>query len=495
MAILLGIDLGTSSVKTMLAHSNGSIVGVEKADYDVMIPQVGYAEQCAEGWWMSLIDALKRLREKHPEEYSEIECIGFSGQMHGLVVIDDKQQEIRPSIIWLDQRSKKQVSEIEMQLGLDFVKEVLHNRASTGFALPSLLWLQEHEPENFSRVHSVISPKDYIRMKMIGRVACEYSDASATLMLDVKNRKWAQELLEKLNLPTHIFPELYSSTEIAGGITAECAELTGLLEGTPVVYGCGDQMAQSLGNGNISEGSVTSNIGTGGQISAYSNEDKYDPELRLNSFCHAVNNAYTIFGATLCAGMSLAWLKNEILKIDDYDTVFELAKEVEPGSGGLIFLPYLAGERTPHMDADAKGLFFGLALGQDRGNLIRAVLEGVLFSLKDSMELLEGLGIPCDTVIASGGGAQNPVWLQMQADIFDKEITVSNVQEQACLGACILAGIGAGIFDDCTHACTEMVSFSTVVYRPQRDVVDKYNEAYSTYKELYMQTSHLMKAK
>lgn len=491
MSVLLGIDLGTSSVKAMIAHSDGRIVGIEKMEYEVLIPQNGYAEQTADSWWRALLMVLRKLRNKYAEDYRQIECVGYSGQMHGLVMLDNQNREIRPSIIWLDQRSARQTDKIQRTLGIEFVRRVLHNRIYSGFSLPSLLWVRENEPENFGRIRKIVFPKDYVRLQMTGIVGSDHSDASASLMYDMEKCKWSVKLADHLGIPPEIFPQLGHSTEIAGYITKECAALTGLRQGLPVVYGSGDQMAQSVGNGVICPEIVTSNIGTGGQISACVPDNIYDPNLRLNSFCHAVDNATTVCGATLCAGMSLSWAKR-IFGIEDYDQVFALAQQIPPGSEGLIYLPYLTGERTPHMDPHAKGMFFGLSLGMDVRHFIQAVLEGVVYSLKDSLTLMENLGIHCDKVIASGGGAQSKVWLQMQADILGKNIHVNQVQEQACLGACMLAGIGVGVFASSRESSNKMVKLKEEVFRPNPDNIRVYKQAYEVYRELYQQNKELM---
>lgn len=485
MRILLGIDLGTSSVKAMLADSGGRVFNTVKKNYEVSIPQSGYAEQDPILWWDALTGILRLLEKGNPREFQKIAAVGFSGQMHGLVLVDRDKKPLRPAIIWLDQRSGPQAALIEKELGPDRIKRVLQNRIFSGFAFPSLLWVREHEPAVFRKIDAILFPKDYIRLRMTGAAAVEKTDASASLLVNIGRGDWAWDIIETFSLEKAVFPQIFESSEVAGHITEKCAKETGLPPGIPVVYGCGDQMAQSIGNGVIREGWLTSNIGSGGQIAAYLNQNRYDNELRLHSFCHAVNRGYTLFGATLCAGMSVNWLANKVLHIDDYNRLTKMAGAINPGSEGLVYLPYLSGERSPHMRTDLKGMFYGLALGHDDRHFVRAVMEGVTFSLKDALGLMEGMGITGEKIIAAGGGALDDVWLQMQADILDKEVYINRVGEQACLGACILSGIGTGIFENAEEACRRMVSLQDKVYKPNAETRRIYQNNYEIYKTLY----------
>ena len=492
MSVILGIDLGTSSVKAMLLDSVKGVISVESSPYEVSIPFEGYAEQNPETWWLETKQVLGRLRDKNEQEFNEIQAVGFSGQMHGIVVADCERTPLRPAILWLDQRSRKELESINSVLDFREMGEIFRNRAFTGFAFPSLMWLKEHEPEVLLKAGAVLMPKDYIRFRMTGNLASDVTDASATALFDTAKRDWAFGIIKKFGLPEKIFPVCKESMEVAGTVTRQCHEECGLKEGIPVVYGSGDQMAQSIGNGVFREGEVISNIGTGGQISAYIKEAKYDRELRTHTFCHALDKAYTIYGATLCSGMSLNWLKNKVLGIEDFNSMSHMAQEIDPGCRGLIFLPYLSGERTPHMNPSAKGMFFGLSLCQDRRYLTRAVMEGVTFSLRDSLTIFEELGIQCETVIASGGGSHSDVWLQIQADVFNKKVKVCEVDEQACLGACILAGTGCGIFNSIEEAARRFVSFREKVYEPIPEHVGLYEKQYRVFRELYVANERFM---
>ena len=492
MTSILGIDIGTSSIKAMLLDINEGVIGTESKDYDVMIPKLNYAEQDPELWWESLLDVLKRLKEKYTVSYKNIQSIGFSGQMHGLVVVDKDGNSIRPAILWNDQRSEVECQRLKEIIGKKDMREILHNRIFTGFSCASLLWLKEHEPDNFQKIDKIMQPKDYIRYKMTGIIGAEVSDASATLMFDIGKRDWAWAIIQKCGFPTNIFPKCHESTTVQGTITRECSLKTGISETAKAVYGMGDQQAQSIGNGAIREGLIVSNIGTGAQISTYSNTDNYDRELRIHTFCHGFNKAYTIYGAILNGGMSLKWLKNNVLHDESFEHMSELATEVEPGSDGMIYLPYLTGERTPHMNPNAKAVFFGMQLGHEEKHFARAVMEGVTFALKDSLEIFDEMGIKSEKIIASGGGSASHIWLQIQADIFNKEVMVCQVSEQACLGACIGAGVGCGLIGSVEEGCDRFVEYSERTYFPQKDVVKKYGLYYERFKQLYRCTECLL---
>lgn len=493
MAMILGIDVGTSGIKAMLLDTEKGVTAVHAKSYEVDIPRLGYAQQDPQMWWNSLLEVLDWLHIHFRDEYEKISAVGYSGQMHGLVLVGENGEPLCPAIIWLDQRAEKQMEEIYSTYTEAEMGRLLCNRVSSGFAFPSLLWIKENEPEIFSKVKKILSPKDYLRFKMTGNIGGEVTDASATGMFSTAKRDWAWELLERFDLPKEIFPPVAESSDIAGAISRDCAKRTGLPQGIPVVYGAGDQQAQSIGNGVIRPGRVISNIGTGGQISAFFSKPVYDRKLRTNTFCHAIKGAYTIYGATLCSGMSMNWIKNKILGIEDYGTINELAGAAGPGSEGLLYLPYLSGERTPHMNPGAKGVFFGMTLAHGPGHFLRSVMEGVTYSLKDCMEILEELGAEASSVIASGGGASSRLWLQIQADIFEKPVYVSKVKEQACLGACILAGAGASILPSVEEGCRRFALLEDEVFLPQRENQGVYRRGYEKYRELYKRLKDLMK--
>lgn len=492
MSVILGIDLGTSSVKAMLLDSCQGVLGVEASKYDVRIPEEGYAEQEPLKWWEETKKIILKLKDRYGEAFQNIKAVGFSGQMHGIVLTDEKGSPLRPAILWLDQRSKRELEQIHEKMDFDKMGSIFKNRVYTGFGFPSLLWIKEHEPEILRKTKAVMMPKDFIRYKMTGKTASDVTDASSTTVFDTAKRTWAYDVIEEFGLPKDIFPPCGEPMDIAGYVTKECEKECGLQAGIPVVYGAGDQQAQSIGNGIYEEGKIICNIGTGGQISAYVKNPVYDRQLRTHTFCHPIDKGYTIFGATLCSGMSLKWLKDKILQVEDFDRLSRMAGEILPGSEGLIYLPHLTGERTPHMNPCAKGMFAGLILGHDRRHMVRAVMEGVTMSLKDSLSIFKELGIKCDTIIASGGGANSHEWLQMQADIFGKNVIVCEVSEQACLGACILAGVGTGIFDSMKQAIKKFVAFRDKVYEPDEQNQRLYEQQYERFRTLYKNNKEWM---
>lgn len=488
MPVILGIDVGTSSVKAMLLETEQGPIAVRSREYEVSIPGPGFAEQDPRTWWNALKEALAQLRTEEPVAYGAIAAVGLSGQMHGLVLVDERGEPVRPAILWLDRRSGPQLEEIRRRIPEAEMGEVFRNQVSAGFAFPSLLWVREHEPDALARAAALLCPKDYIRLKLTGRAGAEVVDASSTCLFATARRDWAWDIIDRFQLPRRLFPHAAESMETAGTVTRACAEETGLPAGVPVIYGSGDQPAQSIGNGVFTEGRLISNIGTGGQISAFVREPVYDPVLRTNTFCHAIPGGYTIFGATLCAGMSLNWAKNKVFHLEDYRQVNREAEAVPPGAEGLIYLPYLSGERTPHMDPDAKGMFFGLTLAHERGHFLRAVMEGVAYSLRECLDLLRELGVDAETVIASGGGASSPLWCQIQADVFQKLVQVCTVAEQACLGACILAAAGTGLLPTVEEACRRFVTLDSRIYEPDPVRQEIYDAGFETYRELYLKT-------
>lgn len=492
MRTILGIDLGTSSVKAMLFDAEQGVIAVRAEEYGVDIAHPGWAQQSPALWWESLVRVLRWLESHYREAYRSVCAVGYSGQMHGMVLTDAKGQPVRPAVIWLDQRAGRQLEEIGAALSEEDMGNVFCNRVSSGFAFPSLLWVREQEPEIFARAAHFLSPKDYIRYKMTGEIGAEVVDASSTTLFATGERDWAWEVIDRFHLPPQLFPKVHESADIAGTVTVQCEAQTGLPAGIPVIYGSGDQPAQSIGNGVIGPGRIISNIGTGGQISAFSSRPAYDKKLRTNTFCHAIRDAWTIFGATLCSGMSLSWAKNKVFRVGSYEEINAAVAAVSPGADGLIYLPYLSGERTPHMNPDARGVFFGMTLGQEQGHFLRAVMEGVTYSLRDCLGILQELGVDAPEIIASGGATASPQWMQMQADILGKPVRVSRVKEQACLGSCLLAAVGTGVLPSLEEACGRFAVMDERVYLPDAANADVYREGYDTYRRLYERLWDLM---
>jgi len=487
MDYLLGIDIGTSGTKGVLMDREGKIYARAGREYSIDIPQPDWAEQDPKIWWEATIRAAREVIKESEINPQQIRGIGLSGQMHGTVFLDRNLQPFRPAIIWADQRSSSQCELIYQKIGKERLAELTGSPVATGFMCSTLLWMKENQPETYNKIYKVVLPKDYIRYRLTGNLGTEVTDASSTLLLDVKRRCWSEELLNVLGLPSEILPgEVHESQEVAGYLLADVAKDTGLLEGIPVVYGGGDQSMQAVGNGVIRPGILSSTIGTAGQLFITMDKFIYDPKLRIHTFCHVMPDSYHLLGAILCAGLSLKWLRENILHTPDSYRVFDKeVDKIKAGSEGIIFLPYLLGERSPYMNPRAKGVFFGISLKHHRVHMIKAIMEGVVFALKDCLEVFEELGIKIERVIASGGGAKSRVWRQMQADIFNKEISMTQSTEQAAMGAAILAGVGVGIYKSVEDGCKKAVKLKEEKIKPIPENVDIYNRQFKIYQSLY----------
>ncbi|AJY74241.1 xylulokinase [Paenibacillus beijingensis] len=491
MSLLLGIDLGTSSVKALLMDIDGRMLGIAQEHYDIDVSRNDWAEQSPEKWWAAAARTIRKLLTDTGADPRSIRGVGLSGQMHGLVALDAAGRPVRPAIIWPDQRSKRQVDRInDVMERMSLAGETM-NKASTGFALASLLWMQENEPEQYAAVHKIVLPKDYIRYKLTGRLASEATDASGSVAFNTRGRQWSYPLIEALDIAGTIFPECLEPLDIAGEVTTEAARETGLYPGTPVVCGGSDQCMQAVGNGVVEPGWVTSNIGTGGQVAAMVSNPIYDPQWRMNTFCHIFPGSWVIQGSNLNSGLALKWLKENVLQAADFNILMEMCSHVDAGSEGVLFLPYLAGERTPHMDPAARAGFLGMTLKHRKEHLVRAVVEGVVYALRDSMELLGQQGIAADKVIASGGGAKHSVWLQCQADIFGKPVYTTKVKEEACVGAAIVAGTGVGIYRSISEGCNQAVALEERYYEPDQRHQELYDHYYGLFKQLYIRNKEL----
>lgn len=485
MAYLMGIDLGTSSVKTVLFDELGQTISSAQEKYDIHIPSPGFAEQKPDEWWDATVRSIRRALSNANMQPRDIKGIGLSGQMHGLVALNGALEPAAPAMIWCDQRSTEQVNRIYKQLGRKKYGSVTMNPSITGFQLPSLLWLQEHVPERFETIRTVLSPKDYIRYKLCGEIGTEHTDASATGLYDQAMQGWSKDILHRLKLDEAWFPAICSPEQKAGEIGRMAAKETGFMQGTPVVYGGADQPMQALGNGIIAKDTISVTIGTGGQLFAVIDEPGYDQKHRIHTFRHALPNTWYMLGATLSAGLSLSWLASQIVREPDFDRLSAMAATIPPGSEGLIYLPYLIGERTPHMDPSAKGMFFGLTLKHHYAHLARAVMEGVVYSLKDGIDIMRSLPISMQRVVSSGGGARSKLWKQIQADILQVPIYTTLSDEQACLGAAITASVGARLYSSIAEACGQMVRYHSEVVYPNGSNQKVYTEGHHLYKRLY----------
>ncbi len=484
---LLGIDLGTSSVKALLIGLDGQILGMAAREYPIDIPRPGWAEQDPRAWVEACRAAVRGALAAAAgvgRSMPVVRGIGLSGQMHGLVCVDGAGEPVRPAIIWADQRSHAQVERIYREAGAEKLGEWTGNPVAAGFWPPSWMWLLENEPESVRRTRRLILPKDYLRFALTRELGVEESDASSTLLFDTARRVWSGEAARAFGVDEALLLPAHASAEIAGMLEKGFAGEVGLPAGIPVVYGGSDQALAMLGQGITRAGQLGCAISTGGQVVAPLTQYRYDRELRLHTFCHALPGQWYLEAATLSAGLSLRWLRDKIFPGSSYSALADLAAAT-PGSEGLFFLPHLVGERTPYMDAGSKAGFWGLSLRHSQGHLVRAVMEGVVFSLRACLDLVIGLGVPVEQVVASGGGARHPLWLRLMADIFDRPVTVSGAAEASAAGAALLAGIGVGIYGDAADAWKQAAPPEGETVTPDPARVEEYRAAYETYKKLY----------
>lgn len=492
MGYLLGIDIGTTGVKALLIDETGGIAARAFEEYPLLTPRPGWAEQEPEDWWRAVVSSIRKIIAETGEA-SAIAAIGLSGQMHGLVPLDGNNRPLRPAILWCDQRTFRECEFIDSLLGPRLI-ELVSNPALTGFTAPKLLWMLNNEPHLFMEMRSFLLPKDYVRYRLTGERYMEISDAAGTLLLDVAAGDWSAEVVKTLELNGDLFPPIAGSAEVCGAITKAVAAETGLAEGTPVVGGGADNTCAAVGTGIVHEGRVSSSIGSSGVIFAHSDELKTDPGARVHAFNHSVPDCWYLMGVMLSAGLSLKWFRDtfgaaeiEAEKSggrDAYELLAESAADAPPGCEGLLFLPYLNGERTPHSDPFARGVFCGITPRHGRGHMIRAVMEGVVYGLKDSLDIMKELGIEPSEVRATGGGGRSPFWRQMQADAFGVPVVTVNNDEGPAFGAALLAGVGAGAFGgvaEASDATVKVVSEST----PRPEFTDKYEAAHRRFRELY----------
>jgi xylulokinase len=482
MAYLMGIDLGTSSLKVLIVDVEGNVKAESSRSYQFDSPYTGYAEQEGDTWWGACRDALREALSALDCPAAEVKAIGFSGQMHGLVALDKENRVIRPVILHCDTRSGEQVQEINAILEGKKLRNSQYNAVYTGFLLTSLVWLREKEPENYSRIYKAALPKDFLKLKLCGEIATDYSDASGTLAFDVEKLCWSSEVLDALDVPLSFFPPCFASDYPVGRVTKATAVETGLAEGTIVVNGGADQIMQMAGNGAIQNGQATVNIGTSGMVCFQTNRPIHNPAFSTNLFCAHQKGHWLLMGAMISAGLSFKWISG-LLGDKDYRKLDAEIAELTPGSGGLLFLPYLNGERCPNMDPNLSGAFLGLNLDTRRVHLARAVMEGVTYTLTQCMEVCSGLGLSFNELIASGGGAQSPVWLQMQADIYNVPLKTTVLQEQASIGAAAVAGSGAGIFSSISEACSALVKYKDTLWLPDPSRHQIYEEYYGLFKD------------
>jgi xylulokinase len=486
MSVHLGLDLGTGGARAVAVDESGGVVAEASSGYPLLSPHPGWTEQDPGDWWRASKEALGKVAAGVDDD---VVGLGLTGQMHGSVFLDSADEVIRPALLWNDQRTWAQCEKITQAVGEERLISIAGNPAITGFQAPKILWLRDEEPENYSRVARVLLPKDYVRRRLTGEYATDPSDAAGTLLLDMRERGWSAEILEALEIPSEWMPEVYEGPESTGALNGEVAEELGLPPGIPVAAGGGDNAAAAVGVGVVGGGLLSSSVGTSGVLFAATDSFTPDPSGRIHAFCHAVPDGYHLMGVTLSAGGSLSWWRD--VMGTDYDELVEAASRVPPGAEGLLFLPYLSGERTPHLDPQARGGFFGLTSRHGAPHMTRAVMEGVVFSLRDSLEILRELDVPLGQVRATGGGARSPLWRQLQADVYNEPIHRTTADEGPAYGAALLAGVAAGLYRDVEEA-SHLVKLREEVTEPDPRRAQAYEGYYEAYRSLYPATREVM---
>jgi xylulokinase len=491
---LLGIDVGTGGTRALLIDESGVVLGSATHEHvPFASPQTGWAEQDPADWWLACQLAVRKLLRQFPGGAADVACIGLSGQMHGAVLLDGQDRPLRPSLIWCDQRTAPECEYLNAIVGAERLVELTSNPALTNFTLTKLLWVRTHEPEIWSRFRSFLLPKDYVRLCLTGVRASDVSDASGTLLLNVRGRRWSQEMLDAVGLNASCLPGVYESQEIVGAVTTSAAALLGLRAGTPVIAGAGDQAAGAIGMGIVRPGDVSATIGTSGVVFAASETPVTDPKGRLHTFCHAMPGRWHVMGVTQAAGLSLRWFRdtfgtvtsgNEGEETHAYELLCAEAASIPPGADGVLWAPYLMGERTPHLDPTARAALVGLSASHGRGHIIRAILEGVAFSLKDTLTIFHELAIPIREIRLGGGGARAPLWRQIQAEVYGQAVEIVAAEEGAAYGAALLAGVGVGLWGSVETACATVISVAERI-EPGTAAAAVMLDRYRAYRMLY----------
>lgn len=482
--LLLGVDVSTTGAKALLIDQDGQVVFSATTPLTLQTPRPLWSEQDPRQWWKGIKESIRQVIAEAGISAESIAAIGLTGQMHGLVMLNNSGEVLRPAILWNDQRTGSQCDQIRTRIGLERLIQITGNDALTGFTAPKILWVQENEPDIYARTHHILLPKDYIRYQLTGEFAMDRAGGSGTILFDLKERTWSDELLTALDIPAEWLPPTFEGPQITGQVTAQAASETGLIAGTPVVGGAGDQAAQAVGVGAVEPGIIALTLGTSGVVFAPTESALIEPQGRLHAFCHAIPDRWHLMGVMLSAAGSLQWHRDTIAPDLSFDELVDEALEISPGSEGLLFLPYLTGERTPYPDPLARGAWIGLTIRHRRAHLTRAVLEGVAFGLKDSFRLIQeaGLGI-VDQVRVSGGGAKSQLWKQILADVLDVDLVTVNTTEGAAFGAALLAGVGAGMFANVPEACENTIQFTGST--SPSSAVSAYQDYYPQYRALY----------
>lgn len=492
MKYVIGIDLGTSAVKILLVNQEGDVVQEISKSYPLIQEKTGYSEQNPEDWVNQTVAGLSELLREYSGHSEDIEGISFSGQMHGLVLLDSNNEVLRPAILWNDTRTTVECEDIHAKVGRDRLIEITKNVALEGFTLPKILWVKKHEPELFTKVNKFLMPKDYVRYRLTGKLQTEYSDAAGTLLLDVANKKWSNEICKSLDIDIDICPPLVASHDTVGTITEKYAELTGLALSTRIFAGGADNACGAIGSGILEDGKTLCSIGTSGVVLSYEDNGDKDFEGKVHYFNHSIPDSFYIMGVTLAAGYSLSWFKETFASEESFESILSEINSVPAGSNGLLFTPYLAGERTPYADSSIRGSFIGIDSSHRREHFVRAILEGITFSLNESLQIFRESGIDIETIISIGGGAKNEEWLQIQADIFNARVVKLSSEQGPGLGAAMLAAYGCSWYDTLSECADKFLAVEKL-FIPHKDNVDIYKELFKIYQEIYGQTKDLNK--
>jgi len=495
MSYLLGIDIGTSGTKTLLVDRRGNILASVTVEYPCYAPRPAWSEQVPEDWWQAAVKSVRLALKEARVKGAQVTGLGLSGQMHGSVFLDKSGKVLRRAILWNDQRTGAECDDITAAAGgRDMLIQMVSNPALTGFTAPKILWVRKHEPRVYERTAQILLPKDYVRYRLTGEFATEVSDASGTLLLNVKERSWSKQLLGLLGIDEALLPKVYESPEVSGRLSAAAAEETGLAAGTPVVGGGGDQAAGAVGNGIVRGGVISATLGTSGVVFAHADTVETDPLGRVHTFCHAVPGKWHVMGVVLAAGGSLQWFRNMLCqdlvaaakkkRVDPYELITADVAKVPPGSHGLYFLPYLTGERTPHADPNARAAWVGLSNMHGRAEMARAVMEGATYAMRDCLEIIKGMGVPITEIRASGGGAKSKFWRALQADIYGSAVSVVSSKEGPAYGVALLAGVGTGVWASVPEACDATIKTVSKTKANAKNV-KRYDALYPEYGQLY----------
>ena len=494
---VLGIDVGTGGTRAVVIDQSGRLVSAATADHQPFAsPQIGWAEQQPEDWWRASCVAVREALASAKLKGSDIACIGFSGQMHGAVLLDERGKVVRPALIWCDVRTEKQAHDLTRALGLQRLIQLTCNPALPNFTLTKILWVRENEPENWKRVRYLLLPKDYARFRLTGERATDMADGSGTLLLDVAHRRWSKEMLDAAALEENLLPAVYESPDVCAKVSTEGAAESGLAPGTPAVAGAGDQAAGAVGMGIVSPGTVSATIGTSGVVFAATDRPALDSRGRVHTFCHAIPGRWHVMGVTQAAGLSLRWFRDTFTTSSNgapasYDQLTAEAAKITPGSEGLLWTPYLMGERTPYLDGSARGALVGLTASHTRGHIVRAILEGVAFSLRDTFTLFQEMNVPVNRIRLGGGGARSALWRQVQADVYGHSVEIVEAEEGAAYGAALLAAVGAGIWPSVDAACAAAVRCASRI-DPQPTAVATLDASYAAFRRVYPATRQIL---